>query len=71
MKKTPREAHIATPELVTMTIAEIAAKGPQTFSAPPCATAFDEWWHHRRDKRLRGKALAKAAWAEVLEQMNG
>lgn len=44
------------------TLAEIFAKGPSVFSCPQPEAAFDTWWDKNRNKKLKGKALARAAF---------
>ncbi len=55
--------------IVPKTLAELASRGTRQFTAPPPMTAFDEWWHYRRNKKLTGKALAKAAYSDALREM--
>lgn len=50
--------------------AEIASKGPQTFSAPEPEEAFETWWRKEFGGRMKGsKYIGKRAWYAAMREM--
>jgi hypothetical protein len=51
------------------TIHEIINRGPSLFCSPAPMTAFEEWWVRKREKSLKGKALARAAYSAAVKEL--
>ena len=49
--------------------AEIASKGPQTFSAPPPKEACEVWWGNNGNRMRGSKYVARRAWYAALREM--